>query len=102
MVTTPKPAIRLSEKAFMGQIIELAKLCNWLHFHVYNSRNSPAGWPDLVLLRPPSALFIELKTDTGRLTPPQRVWIAALEQCPGIEVYVWRPGDWDMIVTRLK
>ena len=40
--------------------------------------------------------------DIGRLTPAQRVWIAALEQCPGVEACVWRPGDWKAIVSRLQ
>jgi hypothetical protein len=102
MATTSERTLRITEKAFQAQIVELAKLYGWLHYHVHNARNSPAGWPDLVLVRPPHALFVEVKTDTGRLTPAQRTWLDALQRCPGVEAHVWRPGDWDAIVKRLK
>jgi len=102
MASTSKAALRITEKAFQAQIVELAKLYNWLHYHIYNPRNSPAGWPDLTLVRPPSVIFAELKTDTGRVTPAQRTWLEALDACPGVECHLWRPGDWDAIVSRLK
>ena len=102
MVTTPERTLRLTEKAFMQQVQELARLCGFLCYHAHDSRRSEPGLPDLLLVRPPSVIFAELKTDRGRVTPAQRVWIEALEQCPDIEVYLWRPGDWDAIVERLK
>jgi|GEM_PF-4113386 len=40
--------------------------------------------------------------DTGCLTQAQRTWLEALAQCPGVEVHVWRPADWPLIVERLK
>ena len=102
MATTSKTAIPLTEKQFMAMVIELAKLCDWRHFHVHDARRSPSGWPDLALLRPPDLLFVETKTDRGRLTPAQRTWLEALARCPNVEVYTWRPGDWPAIVERLK
>jgi VRR-NUC domain-containing protein len=71
-------------------------------FHPFDSRRSMPGFPDIVMVRPPSVLFVETKTDRGRMTPAQQVWMQALQQCPGIETYVWRPDDWDGIVSRLK
>jgi len=62
-------------------------------FHPFDSRRSTPGWPDIVLVRPPSVIFAELKTATGRLTPAQRTWLDALDGCPGVEAYLWRPSD---------
>jgi hypothetical protein len=92
--------VSLSEKAFQDQVIELATWCRWRHFHVFDSRRSDAGWPDLVLVRAPQLLVAELKTDRGRLTPAQRDWLAVLAAC-GVETHVWRPRDFDEIHARL-
>jgi hypothetical protein len=55
------------------------------------------GFPDLVLIRPPSVMFLELKRETGRLSPTQRDIVGALENCPGVEVHVARPSDWEQV-----
>lgn len=91
----------LSEKAWQEQVVELATLYRWAHFHPFDMRRSDAGWPDLVLVRPPELVFVELKTDKGRLRPGQRTWLALLEAC-GAEVHVWRPRDFDAVHARLK
>jgi hypothetical protein len=90
----------VSEKAWQEQVIEMATLTRWQHFHVYESRRSVAGWPDLTLVRPPELLVAELKTDRGRVTPAQRDWLALLAAC-GIETHVWRPRDFDEVWARL-
>jgi hypothetical protein len=86
-----------SEKQFMQQVIALARLRRWLVFHPYDSRHSVAGWPDLVCCRPPRLLLIEVKTERGRATVAQRAWLDALQQCPGVEVFLWTPRDWIQI-----
>lgn len=60
-----------------------------------------AGWPDLVLCKPPKLIYAELKSETGRLTPQQRVWLTMLGEC-GQEWYVWRPRDMDDIAEVLE
>ena len=89
----------LSEKDFQGQVVKAAEALGWLSFHAYDSRRSAQGWPDLVLVRPPRLLFVELKSDKGKLTPDQVVWMEALARVEtaggGIECYVWRPADFD-------
>jgi hypothetical protein len=86
----------------MQAVIDLARWYQWLCYHTHNSRRSEPGFTDLVMVRPPSVLFVELKTTTGRLTPAQREWIEALGCCPGIEAHVWRPSQWNEIVSRLQ
>jgi hypothetical protein len=88
-------ALPLTEKQFMAQIIELARLKNWLVYHVFDSRRSESGWPDIVLCKD-RVIFVEVKTQKGRLSPAQKSWLDALEKA-GAECYVWRPADWPAI-----
>jgi VRR-NUC domain len=90
------------EKDWQQTVIEAATYAGWLHYHTQDSRGSDPGFPDLVLVRPPRVLFVELKTDAGRIQPAQRLWLTALEQCGTVEVYVWRPrDDWGTILRIL-
>lgn len=93
--------MKLSEKEWQGQVLELAALYRWRHFHPYDMRRSDEGWPDLVLVRVPELLVAELKTDTGRLSGAQIVWLDQLAAC-GIETHVWRPRDLDDVAARLS
>jgi len=96
----------IKESEFEGQVRQLARLYGWLCYHTWRSIHSPAGFPDLVLVRadarPGDArlIFAELKTARGKLTAAQQQWLEALRQTPA-EVYVWRPDDWDAIVACL-
>ena len=96
------PALDLQEKQFLALVRELAQWCGWRVYHTHDSRRSPAGFPDLVLVRRPIVILAELKAARGRLTPEQRAWLEALGQCPGVETYLWRPSDWRQIEARLK
>ena len=89
----PRPAI--SEKAFMAEVVRLAKRNGWLVFHPFDMRKSEAGWPDLAFLR--DRFFVaELKVADGRLTAAQATWIDAFRAI-GIQAYEWRPDDWEEI-----
>ena len=61
-----------------------------------------ARLPDLALVRPPRFLLAELKTDKGMTTPSQDEWLALLSSCPAIEVYLWRPHDFNDVVEGLR
>lgn len=90
------------EKEFQGQVVDLAMLRRWRVWHDHDSRRNAAGLPDLLLLRPPRLVFAELKTEKGRLSAEQRTWLDELGRCPGVEVHVWRPGDWAEIEETLR
>lgn len=90
----------VDEKQFQADVILFAKLRGWRHHHHYDARKSTAGWPDLVLVRNARALFVELKTNTGEVTPEQRDWIDDLNRA-GLTACVWRPRDWPMIAKEL-
>src|SRR5262252_4192229 len=89
----------LAEAGLLEHLRALARRHGWLCYHTHDSRRSEAGFPDLVLCRPPSAhgpgrlLFLECKTSTGQVTAEQATWLSVLAQVPGVVARVVRPQD---------
>jgi hypothetical protein len=112
------PAL-LSEAELSGLVVELARLGGWtFRYHTLRSKGSASGFPDWVFVKGPRLLFVELKSEAGKVSAKQLEWIKALEevetgigQCTcaaciasgaaSVEVRVWRPSDWDEIVETL-
>lgn len=90
-----------SEAHFQGRVVRLARVLGWRDYHTRDSQGSAPGFPDLILLRPPRLVVAELKSQHGRLTRPQREWLAEFRAC-GDEVYVWRPSDFEQIKRVLR
>jgi hypothetical protein len=104
------------EAGFQSAVIQYAQLMHWrvawfrpvrvqrkngsVH-HETPVGADGKGWPDLAMCRGPRLVVAELKTDRGRFTPEQIVWLAALEAA-GVEVYRWRPKDWTQIEETLR
>lgn len=86
----------------MAGVMELANLCNWRIYHTRDSRGSQPGFPDLVLVKPPQVIFMELKSPTGRTTVAQREWLADLGRCEEVETRLYRPADWPEIENLLR
>lgn len=105
-----------SERSWQRQVVELAQLLGWVTWHD-QATNSPrrcracgavrtlprnvAGLPDLLLVRPPRVLFVELKAERKRPDRAQADWLAVLARCPGVEAYCWRPSDWPRVLATL-
>jgi hypothetical protein len=104
-------AVAMTERDFERQILELAKLAGWRTAHFRPAKTSKgwrtpvsgdgAGFPDLVLVRPPVVIFAELKREGAKLRPEQRAWLEALDRCEGVEARLWRPSDFEEIQTML-
>lgn len=90
------------EKEFQSQVMKLANALGWLQYHTYNSRRSVAGFPDLVLVKAPRVIFAELKTDKGKVSDAQKLWLMELGECSGVETYLWRPAALDEIAEILN
>lgn len=91
----------IPEEALDRMVCDLATATGWTFtYHTHDSRRSESGFPDRVFLKPPRVVFAELKAEKGRIRPKQREWLAALAQCH-VEVYLWRPSDWPIIVYTL-
>ena len=89
----------ITEKAFMAQVLQFARLRGWLCYHTHDARRSTPGFPDLVLVRD-RVLWVELKTDAGKLRQEQVDWLVRLHSA-GAETFCWRPRDWEEIEREL-
>ena len=93
------PALDCSEAEFQAWVVRQAQARGWRHYHTHDSRRSPEGFPDLVMVRD-RTVYAELKTTTGVVSQDQREWLEALEAA-GDEVYLWRPADWRVVIETL-
>ena len=84
----------MSEDELQENVRRQAGLFRWLHYHTRDSRRSEPGFMDSVLARPPRLIVAELKNESEQPSPDQRRWLEALQRCPGVEVYLWRPRHW--------
>lgn len=93
-----------TEKELDAAIAQLCGLLRIERFHVYDSRRSMPGFPDLVLWRPDCAdrwngcrashlMFRELKSANGRCSREQLAVMRGLANA-GQNVAIWRPEDW--------
>jgi hypothetical protein len=103
----------MNETQFAAQVYDLATLRGWLFVHFRPARTAHgwrtpvegtlgAGFPDLILAQPRTGrlLFVELKSDKGRLSPSQGE-VHAILRAAGADVRVWRPSDFDAIAEDL-
>jgi hypothetical protein len=104
-------AVQADEQSFQSSVVDVAKLAGWRVAHFRPARTAKgwrtpvtgdgASWPDLVLVRPPRLVFAELKSARGDASERQLEWLDVLRLLPQVEVYLWRPSDWDTLVERL-
>ncbi len=100
----------LTEAAFQGQVIDLARTLGWRVAH-FRPAQTTRGWrtpvaadgtgfPDLILVRD-RVIAAELKTQKGRIKDEQQAWLAAFAAA-GVATYLWRPSDIDDILETLR
>ena len=92
----------ITERTFQKDITELAQRLGWRCYHHADSRRSTRGGQTWCSLRPPRALFVELKTNEGKMRPAQRETLELLARCDDMETYVWRPRHWAAIEEMLR
>jgi hypothetical protein len=99
---TPKKLVALrpdllTEAQLSGLVVELARIGGWKRYHTFDSRGSNHGFPDWVFVKNGRLVFVELKSDQGKVRDEQASWLDALSDVETAEVYVWRPSDWGEI-----
>lgn len=107
----------VSESSWQATIIEAAQRLGWkvkcnrnvrvqrgdgsTHFTTAVGADG-VGFPDLLLVRGARLVIAELKVGRNKPTREQEAWLEAFRRVPGVEVYVWRPEDWDEVEGRLR
>lgn len=100
---TPEELPRVyTERDFQEWIRQVACSGQWLYYHTTDSRRSPAGVPDCLLVRGSRCVWAELKMPKNPVTPAQRQWLEALAQVETTEAYLWRPGDMAQVLEVLR
>ena len=93
----------MPERIWLSEVVALAKAYGWLVYHALPAQNARGRWathqmgdvgfPDLMLAHEShGTLFVELKTNNGRLTEAQHQWLDVLHTA-GQETDIWRPRD---------
>lgn len=85
-------AYAMSEAELQAAVCRLAEGMHIYWHHVAISLRSRRGWPDLALLGNGGSIFAELKRETGRLTPDQRM-VGIRLTAAGLTWVTWRPSD---------
>lgn len=117
----------INEKDWQKTVIEYAHLRGWTAAHfraamtgrTYTNKRGEVknvwvtpvqadgkGFFDWIFVRPPRILFVELKSDKGKLTTEQENWCRLIAICQiansEIKWGVWRPADWEMVQKILE
>ena len=108
-----KPPI--SEESFSSTVEDLLKTFGWRYVHSRPARtlsgwvtalSGDKGFVDFTAVRDGVCLFIELKSDKGRLSEGQREWMTELIKVAaissGVQYRVFRPNDFDQILEVLR
>jgi Holliday junction resolvase len=86
------PALAITEKQFQAELVELLERFGWRTYHTFDSRRSAAGFPDLIAVKGPRLLAIEVKSEAGVVSLDQRAWLTAFAAVPGVIALVIRPA----------
>ena len=106
----------MDEEAWTSWVIAESQAAGWMAFHARHAKTEKGwrtltqgdrGFFDLVLCRGGVTILAELKSQVGKLSPPQRAWAAAatpdgLAGGEGARVFVWRPEDWERVKEALQ
>jgi hypothetical protein len=103
-------AAQMPERDLQDAVIELFALYGYRRVHFRPGRTlhgwvtplqGDPGFADNLALRPPRAIFAELKDADGHVDEEQAEWLDQAEAC-GIECYLWRPAQLEEIPAILQ
>ena len=115
---------RMSEAQWQDAVAEFAIVHGWRVAHFRPARTGSGGWatpvryngvgfPDLVMAHAVHqvVVFVEVKSDSGRLSTDQAAWADTLESVEeaangpaeaAVRYFVWRPNNRDGVFAFLK
>ena len=91
-----------NERAFQNWVVKEAKKNGWLVYFTENSKGSPRGFPDLVLVKEDYVIFAELKIGTNDPSESQKKWLHRLKMTQETRTFLWYPSDCDSIEKLLS
>jgi len=95
----------VSEATFQRQVEDLLTIHGWATFHDLTGKtsgNAAKGFPDIIAIRGPRLIALELKTQNGRVTAEQTEWIARFDRVETTDAHIVRPADFDVLEARLR
>ncbi|KKM70249.1 hypothetical protein LCGC14_1442680 [marine sediment metagenome] len=109
----------MSESDLASFVEDLLRLYHWRWMHPRPGRvkrggvdtyetayAGDKGFPDYCCIRQGTCLFLELKSEKGKLSPEQKEWGADLEKMAdislGVQYHIVRPSNRDFIEELLK
>lgn len=111
MVANMKTEIKITEKQFSSQVEDLFDLYQWTWTHFRPGMMQSGRWvtplsgfkgfPDYCAVKKDKLIFLELKSDKGKTSPSQKIWLSKLKDA-GCDVYVFKPSDFEKIVEVLN
>lgn len=95
--TKPVGELKITEAMWSRTFKALIEACGYRGYHTWMSKFSEKGFPDWTICNPAQKriIFVELKSETGKLSKEQIFWGELLQAC-GIEWYCWRPSDYEI------
>jgi len=93
----PPPLTVLENNFRDGWVRPMFKSHGWRDYFVWRSVHTPKGFPDVLALKGCYLVVLELKTETGTLSPEQRPWLEAWLAVQAHVVAVIRPRDWPLL-----
>ena len=84
----------MSEAELQSAVMEQMMWMGWKVYHTHDSRRSNPGYPDLTAVKGSRVMFVEFKSEKGKIRAGQIEWLDALTHAHG-EVYLVRPSGQD-------
>lgn len=98
-------SLGMRESDFQALCEDIAERYGWTVYHEGDSRKSPKGLPDLIMLSPlqhdgsVTLVMLELKTEKGKLTIEQEQWQMKLGKVDRLVTGVLRPSGFTQFVA---
>ena len=64
----------MREREYQDMIVKAASYLGYAVYHTFDSRRSQPGYPDLTLCKDGRLIFLEVKTEKGKVRPEQIAW----------------------------
>jgi Holliday junction resolvase len=103
MTTSVLPTSEAQWMVTIGDALDLTGWA-WIHHRPAHRKhgkwttptqgNSSKGFPDIVAVRSPRVLWIEVKTNAGRAIPEQKQWVESLRSSDQEAHVLHFPRDW--------